>query len=121
MPRTKRGDGGDAAAAVAAGTSDKGAIACGSVDAEAHADAESEGGPEHLVSFDSLMSWPDVQVSFDEVDDVGVRALLGVHCICVCVCVVEGGVGGVGWCVLVFLALLYSTRCMYYLSSGGLN
>lgn len=26
------------------------------------ADAENEGGPEHLVSFEALMSWPDVQV-----------------------------------------------------------
>lgn len=33
------------------------------------ADAESEGGPEHLVSFEGLMTWPDVQV-------------------CVCVCAV---------------------------------
>lgn len=26
------------------------------------ANIESEGGPEHLISFESLMTWPDVQV-----------------------------------------------------------
>lgn len=49
MPRAARGDGAKAAAAAAVG---------GGVEA----DAENEGGPEHLVSFEALMSWPDVQV-----------------------------------------------------------
>lgn len=50
--------------AAAAGTSDKGRVACGSGDVGGcvEADAENEGGPEHLVSFEALMSWPDVQV-----------------------------------------------------------
>lgn len=61
MPRAARGDG---AAAAAAGTSDKGGVVSGSVGVGGgvEADAEREGGPEHLVSFEALMSWPDVQV-----------------------------------------------------------
>lgn len=62
MPRAATGDGADAAAAAAAGTSDKGAIVCGDGGGAAEADPESDGGPEHLVSFEALMSWPDVQV-----------------------------------------------------------
>lgn len=51
-------------AAAAAGTSDKGGVVCGGggVGGCVEADAETEGGPEHLVSFEALMSWPDVQV-----------------------------------------------------------
>lgn len=40
MPRARGGEGGDGE----------------------EADAETEGGPEHLVSFEGLMTWPDLQV-----------------------------------------------------------
>lgn len=37
-------------------------VRCG-VDGEGQAaDTENEGGPEHMISFESLMTWPDVQV-----------------------------------------------------------
>eukprot|EP00752_Nemacystus_decipiens_P012110 g10735.t1 len=55
MPRAASGS-------AAAGTGDKPGVVCGTGGVSCvEADAENEGGPEHLVSFEALMSWPDVQ------------------------------------------------------------
>lgn len=74
MPRASAsasfGAAGSAAGSVASG--DGGAGGGGGVVCE-EAEAETEGGPEHLVSFEALMTWPDVQVC------------VCVFCICVCV------------------------------------
>lgn len=52
MPRAATGSGAGAATVAEAG--DK--------EGEVMVVAESGGGPEHLVSFDGLLTWPDVQV-----------------------------------------------------------
>ncbi|CAB1120233.1 unnamed protein product [Ectocarpus sp. CCAP 1310/34] len=51
MPRAAAGSGAGAGAATVAEAGEK----------EGEVVAESEGGPEHLVSFDGLLTWPDVQ------------------------------------------------------------
>lgn len=65
MPRAAKDDGGDVVAA--AGSGDMEGVVCDGLGGGAggKADAENEGGPEHLVSFEALMSWPDVQVLCD--------------------------------------------------------
>lgn len=67
MPRATRSD----SAAAAAG---KEGPLCTD---EAEADGEGQGGPEHVVSFEALMTWPDVQVC---------RCCCCLHGVCMVLC-----------------------------------